>query len=154
MLTPEPDHDGVDLSHASSEDRVAILYSPNTGGHEVLLHSPIYQSTYSENISYTHSDSKNLEKFLLKESSVPASKRLCLEHRAKCQAWEIINRTDHAVQSQLINNMYNNISAYELPDGTFQIKHTYLYRNDPAITYAPEFSNIIEASCHSKNTVK
>ena len=50
--------------------------------------------------------------------------------------------------------MYDNISAYELPDGTFQIRHSYLYRNDPAVTYAPEFSNIIEASCHSKNTVK
>ena len=109
---------------------------------------------YCENISYTRSDSKNLEKFLLKESSVPTSKRLCVEHRAKCSACEIINQTDHAAQSQLINNMYNNISTYKLPDGTFQIKHAYLYRNDPAVTYAPENSNIIEASCHSRNTVK
>ena len=114
------DHDEMDFSHANSDDRVAILFSPSTGEHEILLHSPIYQSTYSENISYTRSDSKNLEKFLLKESSVPASKRLCLEHRAKCQACEIINRTDHAAQSQLINNMYNNISAYKLPDGNFR----------------------------------
>ena len=50
--------------------------------------------------------------------------------------------------------MWDNVTAIDQQDGTFQIYHEYCYRHDPKLVYGPENSNVIEAAGHLRRTVK
>ena len=50
--------------------------------------------------------------------------------------------------------MWDNVTAVDQQDGTYQIYHEYCYRHDPKVVYAPKNSNVVEAAGHSRRTVK
>ena len=73
---------------------------------------------------YSKSDSANLQRFLAKEmSSVPEVKRLCVDHRASCEACNILNKANHPQQSELMSQIWNNLTTTQNEDGTRQIHH-------------------------------
>ena len=125
------------------------LFASNDG--EVLIYS---HNRRNENSFFSRVDAAKLQKFIEFESKPIQTNRKCIAHRSKCEACILVNKSNHRQQSKLMVDLWDNIQAVRLPDGNYQIYHTYSYRNDVDITYHPSKSNIIEAAGHSKRTIR
>ena len=149
------------LQMADDDDRVymsgdeILIFAPTNNSENFLLKPQLEPVVPSSRSFYAKADSESLQKFLLKESNyTPTVLRKCITHRARCEACDILNMSTHHAQSDLMLKMWDNVTAMEQPDGTYQIYHKYCYRHDPSDTYRPENSNVIEAAGHSRRTVQ
>ena len=134
-----------------NRDEEVLLYSPNKS----LVNHISKKIQSCNNIYYSRADAIKLEKFIAMENNAkPTPQRKCLEHRGKCDACQILSKSNNKRQEELINQSWHNIQAIDQGDGTFKIEHKYNYRNDPCVTYAPQNSNIIEAQNHSRYTIR
>ena len=149
------------LEMASDDDRVymsgdeILIFSSTNNSENFLLNPQLEPVVPNSRSFYAKADSESLQKFLLKETNhAPTIRRKCMTHRARCEACDILNMSTHHAQSDLMLKMWDNVTATEQPDGTYQIYHKYCYRHDPKDTYRPENSNVIEAAGHSRRTVQ
>ena len=97
-----------------------------------------------------------IERFIQEESKMGSIQpNKCLKHSSRCDECDILNRLENKKQCKVITDVWDNITAEPHPSekDKFVIMHKYCYRHPIHIMYAPCYSNIQEASAHSKKMV-
>ena len=62
-------------------------------------------------------------------------------------------RAESRKESTLIKEIWENVTAEEISDGKYVIKHKYKYRHDVSKVFPPWKSNIIEARKQAKKVI-
>ena len=103
----------------------------------------------------TQDDGLKLERFLASESKTYLElKRKCTKHNSRCIECEILNKRTSAVEDQLIQETWKNMTAEKDLNGRFRLTQRYVYRHDPHKTFHPSNSNLIQAMKNSKGIIK
>ena len=111
-----------------------------------------------ENILYTKTDSKRLEKFLKDEAASfwKRPERKCHKCSLRCEVCDLMNREGSRRECDIISKTWDAVTAKEVHPGAekFTIQHEFQYRNDPSVTYHPAKSNIRQAEGHARKLIR
>ena len=92
-----------------------------------------------ENIPYTKTDSKRLEKFLKDEAASfwKRPEKKCHKCSLRCEVCDLMNRGGSWRKCDIISKTWDAVTAKEVHPGAekFTIQHEFQYRNDPSVTY-------------------
>ena len=151
----QPHHTPKDEFSPEKDDGTGSLTStPNKLSIQIICptSTPSNDGQFQTKILLCKEDHMALSKFIENENhSFLNIKRKCQLHSSPCEECKFINRFNSQEQENIILKTYDLQTAIPQPNGTYKIKQSTVWRNDPHVTFAPDRSNLRSAAAAAKS---